>query len=76
MEFGRSSKTAMTLLQKLYKQPIINIAKAQEFTGLARNNANFLVAKFVKAGILKQTDKSKDYGRRFAYQRYLDLFTK
>ncbi len=76
LDFGRSSKTAMVLLEKLYKQPIINIAKAQEFTGLARNNTNFLVAKFVKAGILKQTDKSKKYGRRFAYRKYLDLFTK
>jgi Fic family protein len=76
VDFGRSSKTAMKLLEKLYKQPIINIATAQEFTGLARNNANFLVAKFVKAGMLKQTDESKDYGRRFVYHRYLDLFTK
>ena len=76
LDFGRSSKTAMLLLEKLYKQPIINVVKAQELTGLARNNTNFLISKFLKAGILKQTDKPKNYGRRFVYHKYLDLFTK
>jgi len=73
---GRSGKTGMVLLEALYKQPIINVGKAQEFTGINRQNANLLVNRFVKAGILKQTDESKDYGRRFVYKRYLDLFTK
>jgi hypothetical protein len=65
----------MLLLEKLYKQPITNIAKAREFTRINRTNTNLLVKKFVKIGILKQVDKSKDYSRSFVYHRYLDLFT-
>lgn len=74
--FGRNSNVALGLLKNLFKQPIVTVKKVEEFTGLARPNANKLVDKFVRAGILFQIDKVKEYGRTFSYRNYLDIFEK
>lgn len=71
---GRTSKNAIKLLKNLYKLPIINVRKIEEFTGLSREAANRLVRKFIKLNILVPKEKGKKYGRLFIYREYLDLF--
>jgi Fic family protein len=71
---GRASKNAIVLLRNLYKLPIVNVRKIQEFTGLSREGANRLVKRFVKLGILHPKEKQKKYGRIFIYKEYLKLF--
>lgn len=73
---GRASKNAVLLLRNLYKLPIINVRKIQEFTGLSREAANRLVKKFVGLGILTPKSKEATYGRFFIYKNYLNLFEK
>jgi Fic family protein len=73
---GRASKNAVILLRNLYKLPIINVRKIQEFTGLSREAANRLVKKFVGLGILTPKSKEVTYGRLFIYRNYLNLFEK
>lgn len=73
---GRASKNAIVLLKNLYKLPIINVRKIQEFTGLSREAANRLVKRFVKLGLLHPKEKGKKYGRIFVYKEYLNLFEK
>lgn len=73
---GRASKNATILLKNLYKLPIINVRKIQEFTGLSREAANKLAKRFVRLGFLQLKDKNKKYGRLFVYKEYLDLFDK
>jgi len=73
---GRASKNAVLLLRNLYKLPIINVRKIQEFTGLSREAANRLVKKFVGLGILTPKSKEATYGRLFIYKDYLNLFEK
>ena len=73
---GRASKNATVLLKNLYKLPIINVRKIQEFTGLSREGANRLVKRFVKLGLLHPKEKEKKYGRLFVYKEYLNLFEK
>ncbi len=72
---GRSGRVGLTLLQNLFKLPIVTVAKVEEFTRLSRPNANKLVDKFVNIGILEQSDKTVEYGRSFVYKRYLNLFS-
>jgi Fic family protein len=72
---GKQAPSAMKLLKGLYSQPIIDVPTAEKVTGLSRPAANQLIKKFVELGILKQTDESVTYGRQFAYQSYIDLFT-
>jgi Fic family protein len=73
---GRASKNAIVLLKNLYKLPIINVRKIQEFTGLSREAANRLVRRFVRLGLLYPKEKGKKYGRIFVYKEYLNLFEK
>jgi len=63
-------------LKNLYKLPIINVRKTQEFTGLSREAANRLVKRFVNLGLLHHKEKGKKYGRIFVYKEYLNIFEK
>jgi Fic family protein len=71
---GRRAKTGMTVLDNLYKIPIVSVKKVEEWTELSRPQANELVKKFVEIGILVQKDKEVEYSREFWYRDYLDLF--
>ncbi len=71
---GRRTKTGMTVLENLYKQPIVNVRKIEEWTKLSRPQANDLVKKLMELEILEQRDKDVEYGREFWYRKYLDLF--
>lgn len=64
-ELGRRTKTALVVLENLYKSPIINIKKVEEWTGLSRPQANELVKKLIEIGILEQKNKKVEYGREF-----------
>lgn len=74
MKLGKGAKNASKLLKNLYKLPIVNVKKVEEFTGLSREGANRLVKRFVKLGFLVPKDKDKKYGRIFIYKDYLRLF--
>ena len=71
---GKTSKYAVVLLKNLFKLPMINVRKIQEFTGLSREGSNRLVKRFVKLGILYPKQEEKKYGQIFVYKGYLDLF--
>ena len=74
MKLGKGTKNAIKLLKNLYKLPVINVKKVEEFTGLLREGANRLVKKFVKPDLLMLKEKEKKYGRIFIYKEYLRLF--
>ena len=72
-DFGRRSHTALALMQQLFVQPVITIAKAQKITGLSKKAANDLVAIFTKEKILKEiTGQTRN--RVFIFDQYLNLF--
>jgi Fic family protein len=71
---GRRAKTGMTVMENLYKLPIVSVKKVEEWTELSRPQANDLVKKLVELGILEQRDTDIKYGREFWYKKYLDLF--
>jgi len=72
-DFGRRSHTALVLMQQLFVQPVITIAKAQKITGLSKKAANDLVAIFTKEKILKEiTGQTRN--RVFIFDHYLNLF--
>ena len=71
---GVRTKNASLVLNSLYKQPIMTVAKVVEWTGLSRPQANELVGKMVEMGILEQRNPEADYAREFWYKKYLDLF--
>ncbi len=71
---GRTSKTAMILLDHLYAHPVVNAKSVAKITGLASPaSVNSLIDKFVEHRILKEITGKVRY-RRFLYKEYVDLF--
>ena len=70
---GKSTKSALSLLESLYKSPIITVKSVEKATGLSPSNANALVEKFVNLEILEKVGERKR-NRRFVYKKYLALF--
>ena len=59
----------------LYRQPIVDIAKVQEWTGLkTRSGAQKVVDRLMDLGILKLRDPLTKYARCYEYRTYLSLF--
>jgi len=72
----RASESAVKVLPELYKTPIVNVAKIQEWTGFTRAGAQNLINRFMALGILKPRDEKKTYGRTYIYKEYVDIFVK
>lgn len=72
-----SATTAVEILRNLFKQPIVDVAKIQEWTKIkTRAGAQRVIDRFINMGILAQRDLSKNYGRTYEYRSYLQLFEK
>lgn len=72
---GKRGETAIAVLKNLYKLPIINVKKVEEWTKLSRPSANKLVYDLIELGILYNTKEDVTYARQFEYREYLKLFT-
>jgi Fic family protein len=71
--FGRSTGRAITLLESLYRQPVVSIATIAKISKLTTfQGASDLASQFCKAGILDETTGNKR-NRLFAYRQYLAL---
>ena len=71
--FGRAAANGLRVLERLYGEPYVNVARVQELTGASYAGANQLVSRMVECGILEEvTGQARN--RVFAYQRYMDLF--
>ena len=71
---GKSSEKGMTLLNALYRTPIVRVKNVEKIVSLSNPNALSLVDKFVKLGILQELTGQKR-NRIFSYKDYVSLFT-
>lgn len=69
-----AAESAVEVLRNLYKQPIVDVAKIQEWTTFTRSGAQKVIDRLMKLGILVQRDPQKSYGRTYSYETYLQLF--
>jgi len=69
-----AAKSAVKILPKLFKLPIVNVTNIQKMTGYTRQGAQKIIDRFVDLDILKQKDENKTYGRSFIYRKYVDIF--
>ena len=72
--FGSRAKNAATILENLYKMPIISIQKVMEWTNLSYPQADELTKLFVANKILQQKNPDKKRFKEFWYHEYLNLF--
>ena len=71
---GKSSEKGITLLNALYRTPIVRVKNVEKIVSLSNPNALSLVDKFVKLGILQELTGQKR-NRIFSYKDYVSLFT-
>jgi Fic family protein len=72
-----SASTAVEILRNLFKQPIINISKIQEWSNIkTRAGAQKVIDRFVEMGILRPRDPTKNYAKTYEYYKYLEIFEK
>jgi Fic family protein len=69
-----AAESGVELLRNLYKQPIVDVAKVQEWTKFTRAGAQKVINRLVEIKILIQRNPHKNYGKTYAYQAYLELF--
>lgn len=70
----RSSKSAITVLPRLFTLPIVDASTVQKWTGFSRNGAQKLIDRFVDIGILRLRDAGKKYSKSYIYNDYVDIF--
>lgn len=70
----RRQENAQTLMQYLYKSPMINIKMVADLLGLQTNTASTLVNDFVKYGVLSEMTGKRRY-RMFWFKSYILIFT-
>jgi len=73
MAMGRRFPTAMLLLTRLFKKPVINVKDVQFLTSLSPIAANDLVQIFLEHNILKEIAGNRR-NRVFAFEEYIKLF--
>jgi Fic family protein len=69
-----AAESAVEVLRLLYSQPIVDVAKIQEWTKFTRAGAQKVIDRLINLEILTQRDPHKSYGRTYAYNSYIDLF--
>ncbi len=70
----RESESGVTVLRKLYTQPIVSTRVIMEWTGFSRPGAQKVIDRFIKLKILEIKDEKGNYDRTYVYRRYLDVF--
>ncbi|MBX3069344.1 MAG: Fic family protein [Thermomicrobiales bacterium] len=71
--FDRGAESALTVLDDLYRDPIVSVARVRELTNLTVAPANRMVSRMVDAGILVEITGQRR-NRQFAYEPYIQLF--
>jgi Fic family protein len=70
----RAAESAMLVMPRLYRQPIVNVSTLQQWTGFSRPGAQEVINRFIKMKILFKKDKDVTYGQSYVYKEYLDIF--
>lgn len=68
-----TNPAALTLLDRLYEQPICTAKMAEEWLDCSYSTANKMIGQFVSAGLLREMT-GFGRNRRYAYDPYLALF--
>lgn len=71
--FGRAAANGLTVLETLFRTPIVTISQVQKMLKITYPPANALVQRFVEAGILFEVTGQERY-RVYQYSTYINLF--
>lgn len=70
-----AAATAVEVLRNLFRQPIVDVSKIQEWTKVkTRAGAQKIIDRLVDLEILRQKNPKKTYRKTYEYHSYLQLF--
>lgn len=70
-----AAQSAIEVLRNLYRQPIVDVPKIQEWTNTkTRAGAQKIIDRLLELEILVQRNPQKSYGRTYEYRSYLKAF--
>lgn len=72
-DLGRRAGVGLKLLEHLFRNPVVNVKRVEEVTGLSQPAANALTNAMEDIGVLREMTGKKSY-RVFGFDRYLQLF--
>ncbi len=72
-EFGRAIGGGLTVLEHLFRHPIVQVKDIQGLLNVTHSSANGLISGFQRIGILTEIT-GRRRNRRFAYEPYIQLF--
>ena len=73
-KLGKSAaESTLAMLQKLYSLPVVGLAEVMKWTGYSKQGAYNVIERLIELDILVPRRK-KDYGQKYEYKRYLDIF--
>jgi len=72
-DLGRRAGVGLQLLEHLFRNPVVNVKRVEEVTGLSQPAANALTNAMEEIGVLREMTGKKSY-RVFGFDRYLQLF--
>ena len=64
----------LDMLKLLYRMPVIGVADAIKETGYSRQGAYNMIERLMKMKILYACDNTAEYGQKYEYRDYLNLF--
>jgi Fic family protein len=70
---GRRAASGLTLLEDLFRHPMVNVRRVAQVTGLSQPAANALTNSLEDIGLLRETTGKRTY-RMFSFDEYLSLF--
>lgn len=70
----REATSGITVLQHLFKHPVITSNLMSRFTGYTRAGAQKVIDRFVDLDILQPRSDNEKYGKTYLYKKYLDIF--
>jgi Fic family protein len=74
LDMGRRTQSALTLLQQLFKHPVVQVKNVEQICQLSTKAANDLVAAFTQKGYLAEFSGQRRY-RIFRFDPYLKMFS-
>ena len=70
---GRNTTSGLALLDYLEEHPIVTTSMVRDALSVSRTTASGLVESFVRMGILRDTDVTRQRYKTFAYESYLAI---
>ena len=64
----------LDMLKLLYRMPVIGVADVIKETGYSRQGAYNMIERLMKMKILYTCDNTAEYGQKYEYRDYLNLF--